>query len=237
MKKKSRGKWGLRGMALFFAALFGTVLVGSGGVLLWHSEWFGVEPLLPAVNPPQLTKPKYEVLFCEIDHNASYVLTLDFETGSHRVRKLYFNNDIYKKTGLSGMKNEAQKLGTDFHATLAVTETQLAALIDYVGGVHCTVNETLSEKLDDISTGEQVLCGISAIKLFAAEKQNEPLCLQLIEEMFLKWCAVLDNRRCFFKLLELSVNDLSYADYLPLEGEFKQFSESSNSTLHTDSLD
>lgn len=225
MKKKCCKKWGARGVALFFTALFLTMFFGAGGVLLWHSEWFGVAPLVPAAEPARLTEPKYEVLFCETDHNVSYVLTLDFETKSHRVRRLYFDNSIYKKSGLSGMNKEAQKLGTNFHAALAVTETQLAALIDYSGGVHCTVDETLSKILDGVSVGEQELCGVAAIKLFSSERQYEPLCLQLVEEVFLKWCGILDNRRCFFKLLELSDNDLSYAGYLPLQGEFKAIKE------------
>ena len=87
----------------------------------------------------------------------------------------------------------------------------------------CDVDKRISTICGGITLGYGNIAGVAAIRIYAEEKENELLCLNLTEEIVNKWCLILSEKRSFFRLLDISTNNLSYVDYLPLLEYFKRF--------------
>lgn len=220
--KKERKVLTVREIVLFFCSLFLTVISLSVGAVYLGADRVGVDSSPEAGNLPADSEPLITVLFCDIDNNVSYELTLDFETGERKTERLYFDNSVYYSSGFSGMKARAEENGKTYTYAAAVTETQFAALMDYVGGVSRDIDERLSVICGGISQGYHNLAGIAAIRLYEKESENEELCLGIVEEIFSKWCDRLYDEQAFFKLLGLCENDFNYPDYIKLQDNFKK---------------
>lgn len=223
MNKKPYRRWRFWDIAAFSLSmlltvvLLGGVMLGSFGEIFAKNEHSRVNDYAKTEAMPCLS-----YLFTVPQYNLTYELNIDFHKGTTAVKRLYVSTQSYNTGGLSGFEGSAEKeLGTEYNGCLAVTETQLAAVIDYVGGVGCNVDKRISAICGGITTGWSNLAGISAIRIFEAERENAPLCLELAEELLQKWCGSLSNKRCFFRLLDLSNHNLSYADYLPISENFK----------------
>ncbi len=161
------------------------------------------------------------ILACDTDNNVSYAVTINFNNSSATVKRLFYDNSEYKINGLSGMKKAAEKQCNErFDEAVAFTETQLAAFIDYCGGVEVEINNALSD-LCQVDEGKQKLGGITAVKIFENEHSYRELCLFIVENTAYKWCSLLGNKRSFFKLIDISDSTLSYARYLPYQQLFK----------------
>ncbi len=226
MKKNHRKRWTLRDILVFSASTLSTLAIVGGCVLYFFSGLFGIEPVKNANDTPdKTTLPKVSYLFCQPQMNVAYELIIDFHKTEAKARRLYLDTSYYEKGGLSELTKQAGKLGGEYNGTIVVTDTQLAAVIDYVGGVSCNVDKRISTLCGGVSLGYSNLAGIAAIRLFEKETENSTLCLTFAEELLNKWCLVLHNKRSFFKLLDLSDNDLSYADYLPISEYFNRFSQ------------
>ena len=120
------------------------------------------------------------------------------------------------------MKARAEKNGKTYTYAVAVTETQFAALMDYVGGVSRDIDERLSVICGGISQGYHNLAGIATIRLYEKESENEELCLGIVEEIFSKWCDRLHDEQVFYKLLTICENDFNYPDYIKLQSNFEK---------------
>lgn len=213
-------------MLVFLLSLFSTVAIFGGGMLYFFSGLFGIEPIKNTnETTPRDTLPRVGYLLCVPDYELCYELYIDFHRVEASVSRLYIDASHFEKGGLSGILQEAKSLGFQYDGALAVTDTQLAAIIDYVGGVSCDVDKRISAICGGITLGYGNISGVAAIKLYEAEAGNEMLCLTMTEELLNKWCLILSNKRSFFRLLDLSVNNLSYADYLPIAEYFEKFKE------------
>ena len=213
----------LKNFFIFLTSLVVSLAVFSCGIYLFRYEidyLLGVEPVGEILKTPEAPT---NILFCEIDNNVSYKLTLDFEEGESSVEKLYFDNDIYHIAGLSAVKKDAEVLGYQFDYAMVVTETQHAAIIDYVGGTQLQVDKKISEMCSGLSVGLQNVHGIAAAGIFKYEENEEVLCLSIIEDIFKKWTLILDEKPSFFKLLNLCENDFSYTEYIKQQYYFNKF--------------
>lgn len=170
---------------------------------------------------PVSSSEAVRVLLCAYESKASYAITV--KNGAvEGVKRLYFDSAAYLNGGLSAAKETAQTVcGEMYDEAIAVTDTQLAAIIDYVGGIDVNVDTALS-KICTVEKGEQVLTGIAAIRIFTQEQSYRALCLQIIEETANRWCEKLWNSRAFFRLIDLSDCTLSYARYLPYARYFEK---------------
>lgn len=163
------------------------------------------------------------VLFCDTDNNNAYILCLNFNNGEITVERLYIDVSVYRYGGKSELLKNAQKLKPDVTRVIAVTETQLCALIDYFGGYPTYVSEHLSQVCGGISKGQQNIVGVSAINIFKKEKHNRLMALNIVEWLSNKWCCGMREKYVFFKLLNLSDTDISYTDYYKRADMFKNF--------------
>lgn len=207
----------------FFISLCLTLCISAGGIYLFRYE---IDHLLGTDMVGSISEDTLaptNILFCDIDNNVSYQLTLDFEKGERQVKRLYFDNSVYFDSGLSTLKEEAERLGTQFDFAMAVTETQHAAIIDYVGGVELIVDKSISSMCSGLSVGNQTVPGLSAAQIFQYEQNEEVLCLGIVEDVFNKWSIILKEKASFFKLLNLSENDFSYTDYIEMQDKFDKF--------------
>ncbi len=226
MKKSVRKRWYVGDVLLFFASLLTTLTVFGGAMLYFFSGHFGIEPVKNTGDSvAKNLLPRRQYLVCLSDSGVCYELDIDFHRVEMGVRRLYLDAEPLKTGGLSGLTKEAERLGSKYDGTLVFTETQLAAVIDYVGGVHCDVDKRISEICGGITLGSGNIAGIAAIRIFAEEQENELLCLTMTKELLGKWCLILSERRSFFRLLDLSDNNLSFADYLPDSEYFSRFKE------------
>lgn len=224
MKKILRKRWQIRDVCLFSLSLVTTLAIFGGGILYFFSGFFGIEPIRKVNDEVKSdTLPKLTYLVCLADTNTCYELQVDFHKTEAVARRLYLDTESFQKGGLSEFVKTAEKLGGEYNGAFALTETQLAAVIDYVGGVSCNVDKRISAICGGITLGYGNIAGISAIRIYAEEKENELLCLSMTEELLNKWCLILSNKRSFFRLLDLSENNLSYADYLPIAEYFDRF--------------
>ncbi len=223
MNKKSRSGWQIRDIAAFSVSMFATIGLLSY-VLLYY---FGIRPVREVNDYATKTVlPKLHLLFVVPEFELSYGLDIDFEKQTTTVQRLYVDTNAYSRGGLSEMVARAEDtLSTEFTGAIAVSDTQLAAIIDYVGGVGCNVDKRISSICGGASIGWSNLHGVAAIRLFEAERENEALCLTFAEELLEKWCKTLHNKRSFFRLLDLSDHNLSYTDYLPLVEHFEKFKD------------
>ena len=213
-KKKSHS------ILLFFTSMFLTIFIFGGGVLLLFCD--SIEP--EAVNIAPTENQNIRLLFCETDNNLSYEINLDFDKNILNVKRLEFDNSIYHQKGLSGAQKRAESITGNFSGAIFVTETQAASLVDYSGGYPCDVGEHVSSLCGDIGLGYRTLAGINVISIFKSEKNNRELCLEIVEAVTLNWCKILDEPRNYFKLLDLTTNNLSYTNYLPISQNFTAFS-------------
>jgi len=205
----------LKDIILFFTSMFLTIILLSLAAVYFFS--YDTLEAGEAANEGIVTDSKKTVLFCDIDNNVSYEFTLDFAYDTYRVKRLYFDNSVYNVSGFSGMKMGASEFSDgDYNFAIAVTETQHAALIDYVGGVAMDIDEKLSSVCGGISTGYHDISGITAIKIYQKESENEEVCLAITEEVFVKWCGMMGDENSFYKLLRLCENDFSYTDFIEL---------------------
>lgn len=163
-----------------------------------------------------------KILLCEVENDINYGLTISFEKKQVKVKRLYFKNTPNTSGGIPAIIKSARESFGECEKALIITTTQLAALIDYVGGVPIDVDSSLGS-ICGIDSGYQQVAGVAAIKIFEVEKHNTALCLNIIEDLCLSWCKILSNKRDFFKLLDLTNNNISYTDYLPLQNNFKKF--------------
>ena len=226
MMKSSRKKWSFRDILLFFASFLTTVVVLGGGMLYFFSGLFGIEPIKNVGDSvAKELLPRRQYLICLTDTDVCYEVYIDFHREEAGVRRLYIDVSHFGSGGLSKLTKEAEKTGSKYDGALAFTETQLAAAIDYVGGVALNVDKRISAICGGITLGYGSVSGIAAIKIFEDEKENELLCLTLTEEILNKWCLILQDKRSFFRLLDISVNNLSYANYLPIQEYFSRFRE------------
>lgn len=189
-------------------------------VLIWYAT------ALPS-RQPVAAKPadsRVNVLVCFIDFDAVYALNIT-DGSCTAVKKLYCDCSAYSSGGLSGMKSAAESFCSEkFDQALCVTETQLAAIIDYAGGVLVKADSALSE-ICGIKIGTQTLAGITAVQIFEYEPSYRTLCLDIVTQTAENWCRLLWNKRSFFKLLDLSESTLSYAKYLPYSEKFKKYAD------------
>ncbi len=202
----SKGKNAL----IFTLSMLMTLIIAA-----FAAAWFATDlPEEQYTAAPVSSGETVRVLFCAYESEVSYGITL--KNGAvEGVKRLYFDSAAYLNGGLSAAKETAQKVcGEMYDEALAVTDTQLAAIIDYVGGVKINVDTALS-KICTVEKGEQVLTGIAAIRIFAQEPSYRALCLQTVEDIASLWCEKLWNSRAFFRLIDLSDCTLSYARYLP----------------------
>ncbi len=224
MKNFQRKRWQMRDILLFSVSLFTTVTVAGGGMLYFFSGLFGIEPVRNVNDEAgKDTLPRLGYLLCLSDTDTCYELYVDFHKTEATVRRLYLDTSCLKKGGLSELTKEAEKLGNKYNGTIVLSETQLAAVIDYVGGVSCNVDKRISSICGGITLGYGNIAGIAAIRIYEEERGNELLCLTMTEELLNKWCLIFSNKRSFFRLLDLSENNLSYADYLPHMEYFERF--------------
>ncbi len=224
MKKIGRKWWRVRDFITFSVSLLATLSIFGGGMLYFFSGIFGIEPIRNVGDTADRSLlPSRQYLFCQPEWGICYEFTLDFQRAETGVRRLYLDTSSYEKGGLSELTRTAESTGTCYDGSLAVTDTQLASVIDYVGGVSCNVDKRISEICGGITLGYGNISGIAAIRIFENEQENELLCLTMAEELLNKWCLILDNKRSFFRLLDLSDNNLSYADYLPEAEHFQRF--------------
>ena len=165
-----------------------------------------------------------KILLCEVENDINYGITVSFEKGDIKVSRLYFKDSPYKWGGVTAMLKSARESFGECEKAACITTTQLAALIDYVGGVGIDIVSNLS-RICGIDTGYQQVTGVAAIKIFEVEKHNTALCLKIIEDLSRSWCKILSDKRDFFKLLELSDNNISYTDYLPIQSNFEKFKD------------
>lgn len=212
-KKKSHS------ILLFFTSMFLTVFIFGGGVLLLFCD--SIEP--DEANVPPTEPSSARILFCETDNNLSYEINLDFYKSRLTVKRLEFDSSIYHQKGLSGALRQAESINGKFTGAIFVTETQAASLVDYSGGYPCDVGEHISTLCGDIGTGFRTLGGINVISIFKSEKSNRELCLEIVETIALNWCKILEEPRNYFKLLDLTTNNLSYTNYLPVSENFTEF--------------
>ncbi len=214
--KKSIKLFGIRDMVLFFISLFLSVALLSFGFFYLLLGENRSESELAGAEPETETQSK-TILFCDIDNNVSYEFELDVEQELYDVKRLYIDNSIYDSQGLSGLKAFAEsEYKQQFNFIIAVTETQHAAIMDYVGGVARDIDERLSVICGGISTGYHNLSGIAAMNIYEKESENAELCLSITEEIFIKWCKGISDEAVFFKFLNLSDNNISYTDYVKL---------------------
>jgi len=224
MKKSVRKRWCIRDVVLFFASFTTTLVLFGGGMLYFFSGLFGIEPVKNTGDSvAKELLPRRQYLVYLTDAKVCYEAYLDFHRAEAGVRRLYIDPSHYEKGGLSSLNKEAERLGNKYDGTLAFTETQLAAVIDYVGGVSCDVDKRISTICGGITVGYGNIAGIAAIRLFAEEGENELLCLTMAKELLGKWSLILSEKRSFFRLLDLSDNNLSYAQYLPVSQHFLRF--------------
>ena len=207
---------------LFFTSMFLTIFIFGGGVLLLFCD--SIEPGEEVDITPKETET-VRLLFCETDNNLSYEINLDFYKNRLSVKRLEFDNSIYHQKGLSGTLKEAEKISGSFTGAIFTTETQTAALVDYSGGYPCDVGEHISTLCGDIGTGYRTLVGINVIRILKSEKNNRELCLEIVETIAINWCKILDEPRNYFKLLDLTTNNLSYTNYLPISEKFASVSD------------
>lgn len=215
MAKKKKN----RSVLQFFTSLLLTVLILGGGSFLVATDKIPVE-----AGTLQSKSNISRLLFLETDNNLTYEIVFDFDLKKLTVKRLQFDNSIYHSVGLSGTVAKATAEHGNFTSSMAVSETQAAAIIDYVGGYPCNVGEHISSLCKGISLGYQSVSGISVIEIFKSEQSNVALCLDIIETTTLSWCEILGEPRHFFKLLNISNSDLSYTDYLPLADKFSTIS-------------
>lgn len=226
MNKSVRKRWHIGDVLLFFASLITTLTVFGGGMLYFFSGLFGIEPIKnTGESVAKDLLPRRQYLICLSDVGVCYEVYIDFHREETGVRRLYLDTTHFETGGLSELTKEAERLGSKYDGTLVFTETQLAAAIDYVGGVYCDVDKRISEICGGITLGSGNIVGIAAIKIFAEEQGNELLCLTMTKELLGKWCLILSERRSFFRLLDLSDNNLSFADYLPDSEYFSRFKD------------
>ena len=211
----------VKSILLFFTSMFLTVFIFGGGLLLLICD--SIEPD-EAVDISPKESDSIRLLFCETDNNLSYEINLDFYKKRLTVKRLEFDNAIYHRKGLSGTLANARSITGDFSSVICVTETQAAALVDYSGGYPCDVGEHISSLCGDIGTGYRTLAGINVISIFKNEKNNRELALEIVETVALNWCKILSEPRNYFKLLDLTTNNLSYTNYLPVSKIFAEIS-------------
>lgn len=207
------------GILLFFTSMFLTIFIFGGGILLLFCD--SIEPDAANVAPEESNIAR--ILFCETDNNLSYEINLDFYRNRLTVKRLEFDNSIYQQKGLSGALRQAEAINGKFTGAVFATETQAASLVDYSGGYPCEVGEHISTLCGDIGTGFRTLAGINVISIFKSEKNNRELCLEIVETITLNWCKILEEPRNYFKLLDLTTNNLSYTNYLPVSESFAEF--------------
>lgn len=207
------------GVLMFFTSMFLTIVIFGGGVLMLFCDSIeaGEE-----VNIAPKNADNVRILFCETDNNLSYEINLDFYKNRLTVKRLEFDNAIYHRKGLSGTLASAENITGKFSGAICVTETQAAALVDYSGGYPCDVGEHISSLCGDIGTGYRTLAGINVINVFKNEKNNRELALEIVETVALNWCKILSEPRNYFKLLDLTTNNLSYTNYLPVSENFAE---------------
>ncbi len=213
MSKFRKGK----SFFLFFTSMLLTVFILGSGLLFAFTD--SVSYSEEANILPQQSA-NMRLLFCETDNNLSYEINIDFDLELLTVKRLEFDNSVYQSKGLSGTLAAARGLTGGFFGILIATETQAAALVDYVGGYPCLVGKHISTICGDIGTGYQTLAGVAVTKIFKNEKNNRELCLNIAKTTTENWCKILGEPRNFFKLLSLTTNNLSYTDYLPLADKF-----------------
>ncbi len=212
--KKSKKLFGMRDFALFLCSFFISLGLISAGILYFSHKTNSNETALAGIEA-QTDKGVKNILFCDVDNNVSYEFELDFEEVRYDVKRVYIDNEIYKRQGLSGLKSYAETfLQRGVLYIIVATETQHAALIDYVGGVSRDIDERLSVICNGISVGYHNLSGIAAINLYGEEASNNEMCLSITEEVFIKWCRELNDEATFFKLLDLTDNNISYVDFV-----------------------
>ena len=227
MKKIGRKKWSIRDWVTFSVSRLVTITLFGGGMLYFFSSAFGIEPIRKVGDTAdRKLLPSRQYLFCQPEWGICYELSIDFQKVETGVKRLYIDTSSYQRGGLSELVKTSETQGRSYYGCIAVTDTQMAAIIDYVGGVSCNVDKRISEICGGITLGYGDISGIAAIRIFEDEKENELLCLTMAEELLNKWCLILGNKRSFFRILDLSSNNLSYADYLPDAGYFERFGES-----------
>ena len=213
MSKFRKGK----SIFLFFTSMLLTVFILGSGLLFAFTDSMPYDEevnIFPKQNSPT------RLLFCEIDNNLSYEINIDFELSLLTVKRLEFDNSVYESRGLSGTLAAARAITGGFSGILIATETQAAALIDYVGGYPCLVGEHISSLCGDIGTGYKTLTGVAVSKIFKNEQNNRELCLDIAKTTTENWCKILSEPRNYFKLLSLTTNNLSYTNYLPIADKF-----------------
>ena len=226
MKKKARKRWHIRDILLFSASLLTTLALFGGCMLYFFSGLFGIEPIKNTGDSvARDLLPRHQYLVCLSDADVCYEVYIDFHRAEAGVRRLYLDTSHFESGGLSRLTKEAERIGSKYDGALTFTETQLAAVIDYVGGVGLNVDKRISAICGGLTLGYGNVSGIAAIRIFADEKENELLCLTMAEEILNKWCLILSEKRSFFRLLDLSDNNLSYAGYLPISEYFLRFKE------------
>ena len=198
---------------LFFASFFISIIGFS--FLLFYLTSGNSAPLELAGAQPDIKAGAKNILFCDVDNNVAYEFELDLEMKEYDVRRVFIDVGVYNERGLSGVLEEAENtLDRSFSFCLVASETQHAALLDYVGSVSRDIDRRLSEICGGISEGYHNLTGIAAINLYKYESENRELCLGISEEIFIKWCKELGDEASFFKLLDLTDNNISYTDFV-----------------------
>lgn len=178
---------------------------------------------IAAGTPVADTENDVTILFCDTDNNNCYTFCLDFNKGEVRTKKLYMDTDFYAYGGKSELLARAKELNGKISRVIAVTETQLCALIDYLGGYPVFVTEHLAKVCGGISEGKQRIVGISAVNIYRYENNNRETALKLSEWLAYGWCGALSDKYAFFKLLKLCDTDISYTDYYPFATFFEKF--------------
>ena len=217
----SSAKHAIKSALTFSLSLILTVGV-IGGVIIYFFPTSDKSTTVTTSTPEKARDIK--ILLTEVENDINYGITVSFTNKSVKVTRLYFKNSPYKSGGIPAILKTARESFGECEKAICVTNTQLAALIDYVGGVLVDVDTHLSS-ICGIDTGYQSVAGVAATKIFEVEKHNTALCLKMVENLCSSWCKLLNNKRDFFKLLELSNNNISYTDYLPIQSNFKIFLE------------
>lgn len=212
-------KRAIKNAFMFSLSLILTVIILGGAAIYFYPSNNATTPASTERTAP---KKDIKILLCDIEDNINWGITISFEEKKVSVLRLYFKENPYKTGGIPDMLKSARESFGECKKALCVTQTQLAAIIDYVGGVSIDVDSNISS-ICGIDAGYQVITGVCAIKILAYEKHNTALFLNIIEDVAGEWCKIINNKRNFFKLLNLTNNNISYTDYLPIQNDFNVF--------------